>query len=82
MSCPRDTVLPCKQLMVSTSLQDMRKDNLGVEAMGRKLAEEVHAHIMRSVATACTKLFSTYKCKRGAYRVPRANVSRFDCSVA
>lgn len=35
--------------MVATSLQDMRKDNLGVEDMGRKLAEEVHAHAMRSV---------------------------------
>lgn len=34
--------------MVATSLQDMRKDNLGVEAMGHRLAEEVNTHITRS----------------------------------
>lgn len=36
--------------MVATSLQDVRKDNLGVEAMGKKLAEEVHNHVTRSVS--------------------------------
>lgn len=38
-----------RQLMVATSLQDVRKENSGVEALGRKLAEEVDAHIQRLV---------------------------------
>lgn len=32
---------------MATSLQDARKDNLGVEAMGKRLAEEVHHHVTR-----------------------------------
>lgn len=34
-------------MMVATSLQEVRKENSGVEALGRKLAEEVDAHIQR-----------------------------------
>eukprot|EP00903_Cladosiphon_okamuranus_P007841 g7586.t1 len=41
------TLMPGAELMVATSLQDVRKDNLGVEAMGKKLAEEVHNHVTR-----------------------------------
>ncbi|CAN0233845.1 unnamed protein product, partial [Laminaria digitata] len=43
------TLMPEAEVMVATSLQDMRKDNLGVESMGHRLAEEVHGHITRQV---------------------------------
>ena len=52
----RNHDLNFEQVMVATSLQDMRKDNLGVESMGHRLAEEVHGHITRqvSIRQGCT----------------------------
>ncbi|CAN0276503.1 unnamed protein product, partial [Ectocarpus sp. 12 AP-2014] len=41
------TLMPGAELMVASSLQGVRKDNLGVEAMGKLLAEEVHNHVTR-----------------------------------